>query len=96
MILNGHNIPGGGFVVGLILSIYIYIQKIQNTYKIAYISSKYTLIAIALSIFSSIIPLFFDKPFFTNMIGNFSFALLFDISIMIAVIGLVKISLNSR
>lgn len=96
MIFNGHNIPGGGFVVGLICGIYIYIKTIQNIQCKYNNGNQYLIAAIALSIFSSIAPLFWQKHFFTNMVSNFSFALLFDIAIMMAVIGLVKISLNKN
>lgn len=93
MITQGHNIPGGGFIVGLMMSLYFYAVNVQIKFNLI-------IFGIVLAILSSIIPLFLDYSFFTNMVNfqkyglpieHFSFAMIFDTSIMLAVIGMINI-----
>lgn len=93
MITQGHNIPGGGFIVGLMMSLYFYAVNIKIKFNLI-------ILGIIVAILSSVIPLFLDYSFFTNMVDfqkyglpieHFSFAMIFDISIMLAVIGMINI-----
>ncbi|WP_231158755.1 hydrogen gas-evolving membrane-bound hydrogenase subunit E [Candidatus Gromoviella agglomerans] len=97
MLINGHNVPGGGFIAGLILSLILIFCEVHEFLKFNIKNETFMRIlkmSIAISIITSVTPLFFEKTFFTNMINNISLALFFDCGIMLSVISLIGLLKN--
>jgi multicomponent Na+:H+ antiporter subunit A len=87
-LFESHRIPGGGFSSGLIFGTLLAVCRMCNKRLIRLRFESFINTGIIVSIFSSLTPIFLGKEFFTNMIGDFSFAILFDIGIMFIVIGM--------
>ncbi|UBH13759.1 Na(+)/H(+) antiporter subunit B [Macrococcus armenti] len=100
--MNGHYLPGGGFVGGLLLSaallIILIAYDIKTLYKIFPIDFKKMIgIGLIFCFATPLVSIFQGKPFFTHsfgelyipVIGNIHYhtALFFDIGVLLVVIG---------
>lgn len=100
LLLRGHNEPGGGFVGGLVaaaaLSLYAFaygVRVAESTLRLNTLSLIGA--GLLLSAGSTIIPLFFGEPFFTNIwfpyelpvVGKVGISTLFDTGVYLLVIG---------
>jgi len=108
--LRGHNMPGGGFIAGLITSVALLVQYIANgmTWTEERVGVRYhTLIALGVT-FAAIAGLgsfAFGYPFLTSSFGYFYWpvvgkfelatALIFDLGVYLTVIGATLLALVS-
>ncbi len=100
--LRGHNLPGGGFIAGLIASLAIVLQYLAN--GITWMSSRirtnmHLVIAIGLAfaIGTGMVSIFLGYPFMTSAftylkwpgVGKFEVAsaMMFDLGVFLAVVG---------
>lgn len=100
--LRGHNLPGGGFIAGLVASLAIVLQYLAN--GIAWTSSRIRVdmhLVIGLGLFfaigTGIVSIFFGYPFMTSsftylkwpVVGKFEVAsaMMFDLGVFLAVVG---------
>jgi len=99
LLLRGHNLPGGGFIGGLILASALVLRVMVDARH----APKWDLIALAgagllLALGSAVLPLFAGRPFFTGLwwgelwlpvIGNLKLGtpLLFDTGVFLVVTG---------
>lgn len=102
LLFRGHNLPGGGFVGGLLASIGFFLHSMifgpNETIK-QYRLNPIRIMAIGLliALLSVVFSLFFGLPLFTGMWGSFSLPLIgklgtplfFDIGVYFVVIGVV-------
>ncbi|MBU2872354.1 monovalent cation/H+ antiporter subunit A [Colwellia sp. E2M01] len=100
--LRGHNLPGGGFIAGLITAIAFILQYIAHgsNWIAVRLTINYRKIigsGLAIALFTGIGSWFFDKPFMTTWFDYFDIpfigeielasALLFDLGVYITVVG---------
>jgi len=99
LLLRGHNLPGGGFIGGLVFASALVLRVMVSPER----APKHDLIALAgigllIALASAVLPLFFSKPFFTGMwagqiwlpaIGQMKIGtpLFFDIGVFLVVTG---------
>ncbi|MCK8126899.1 monovalent cation/H+ antiporter subunit A [Pseudoalteromonas sp. 2CM39R] len=100
--LRGHNLPGGGFIAGLVTSIAFILQYMAH--GTAWINERFDvnyrkIIAsgIAIAMFTGVGSWFFDKPFLTTwfdyfdipFVGKteFASAIVFDLGVYLTVVG---------
>jgi multicomponent K+:H+ antiporter subunit A len=106
--LRGHNLPGGGFIAGLVISVAILMQYMASGFEWA--SERrpiehHTLIALGVLVAAAtgIGSLAFGTPLFTSSFGYFHLPLIgeielatamaFDLGVALAVIGAVMLAL---
>lgn len=102
LLFRGHNLPGGGFIGGLMAAIAFFLHSMVfgvNVTKRKYRLNPVFIMAfgLLLALVAVIIPLFVGLPFFTGMWAGFSIPLvgkpgtplLFDIGVYFVVIGVV-------
>jgi multicomponent Na+:H+ antiporter subunit B len=108
LLLHGHNVPGGGFVGGLVASaafaLYTIAHGVSAARKVLYFDPR-TLSATGLLmvVLSGIPALFFNKPFLTGfwskvkipVLGKVGTPLLFDTGVYLVVIGVTLIIIFS-
>jgi multicomponent K+:H+ antiporter subunit A len=104
LLLRGHNLPGGGFIAGLVTGTAILVQYLAR--GSAWVESRlpphYTSVValgIAVAALTGLGSLAFDAPFLTSthgyldwpMVGRFEVAsaMLFDLGVYLAVVGVV-------
>lgn len=101
ILLRGHNLPGGGFVGGLIASIafvlHAFANGLKNTKKLLNFHPGFLIPAgLLLSFISGALPVIgFDEPFMTGLwveqpipvLGSIGTALFFDIGVYTVVQG---------
>ncbi|TYK66470.1 monovalent cation/H+ antiporter subunit A [Colwellia echini] len=100
--LRGHNLPGGGFIAGLITAIAFILQYIAHgsnwiTERLTINYRKIIASGIAIALFTGVGSWFFDKPFMTTWFDYFDIpfigeielasALIFDLGVYITVVG---------
>lgn len=108
--LRGHNLPGGGFIAGLIVSIAVVMQYMASGFGWASARLRYPYhgvigAGVLIAGFTGIGSWFVDKPFLTS---DFTYvrippfekfelatAALFDLGVFLAVVGAVMLSLES-
>lgn len=100
--LRGHNLPGGGFIAGLVTSIAFILQYMAH--GTAWINERFDvnyrkIIAsgIAIAMFTGVGSWFFDKPFLTTWFDYFDIpfvgktelasAIVFDLGVYLTVVG---------
>jgi multicomponent K+:H+ antiporter subunit A len=100
--LRGHNLPGGGFIAGLVTAIAFILQYIAHGSN--WIAERFTInyrkiiaSGIAIALFTGIGSWFFDKPFLTTWFDYFDIpfigeielasALIFDLGVYMTVVG---------
>ncbi len=100
LLLHGHNVPGGGFVGGLVasaaFSLYTIAHGVNQARKVLFFNPRSLMGIGLLAVFISGVPgLFFVKPFLTGMwsdlklpvLGKVGTPLLFDTGVYLVVIG---------
>ncbi|WP_409425047.1 monovalent cation/H+ antiporter subunit A [Pseudoalteromonas sp. RW-H-Ap-1] len=100
--LRGHNLPGGGFIAGLVTSIAFILQYmahgsawINERFDVNY--RKIIASGIAIAMFTGVGSWFFDKPFLTTWFDYFDIpfigktelasAIVFDLGVYLTVVG---------
>jgi multicomponent K+:H+ antiporter subunit A len=104
LLLRGHNLPGGGFIAGLVTGTAILVQYLAhgNDWVEARLPPRYTSVVaagIAIAALTGLTALAFDAPFLTStfgyltwpVVGKFELAsaMVFDLGVYLAVIGVV-------
>lgn len=106
MLLRGHDLPGGGFIGGLMVSAALALDRLPHgpaaVRKLLRLDAR-TLIAVGLLtiIFSGLMGLFAGDPFLTgqwlpvslSFMGKLGTPLLFDVGVYIVVVGSVQLIL---
>ena len=100
ILLRGHYLPGGGFVGGIIASIAFVLHAfafgLRNTRKLLRVTPMGLMpVGLALAVFAAFLPVFQGLPIMTGLwldeplpvIGRVGSALLFDLGVYIAVMG---------
>ncbi|MEX1116000.1 MAG: MnhB domain-containing protein [Akkermansiaceae bacterium] len=99
LLLRGHNLPGGGFIGGLVLASALVLRAMVDPKRVP----KFDLIALSgigllLALGSAMMPLLVGRPFFTGLWGGeiwlptigklkLGTPLLFDIGVFLVVTG---------
>jgi multicomponent K+:H+ antiporter subunit A len=108
--LRGHNLPGGGFIAGLVTAIAFILQYIAHGSN--WIAERLTInyrkiiaSGIAIALFTGVGSWFFDRPFMTTWFEYFDIpfigkielasALVFDLGVYITVVGATLMILGS-
>ena len=106
--LRGHNLPGGGFIAGLIISIAVLMQYMASGFEWAEQRRKFDEhlmigLGVIIAALTGIGSLFFGAPLFTSAFGYFTLpvvgtfelatAMFFDIGVAMTVIGAVMLAL---
>ena len=100
LLIHGHNLPGGGFVGGLVaaaaFALYMIAHGVEKARRLLYLN-PITLIASGLfvALVSGFVSIFFDRPFLTGqwselkipVLGKVGTPLLFDTGVYMVVIG---------
>ncbi|MDF1821198.1 MAG: monovalent cation/H+ antiporter subunit A [Alcanivoracaceae bacterium] len=107
--LRGHNLPGGGFIAGLVTSVALLMQYVANgvSWVQSRIRSHYlavTGIGLSVALVTGMGSWFFDRPFLTSAHGyltlpvigkmHLASALLFDIGVYLTVVGATLLMLS--
>ncbi|CAN5680171.1 hypothetical protein BH23PLA1_BH23PLA1_09110 [soil metagenome] len=108
LLLRGHNLPGGGFIAGLVISTTIVLEALAfgaEVSRLQYTSRLRPLVwvGMGLAVATAFLPAVLGDPFFTHyhaMIEgpngvefDLSTTLLFDIGVLLVVIGTVATAL---
>jgi multicomponent K+:H+ antiporter subunit A len=104
LLLRGHNLPGGGFIAGLVTGTALLVQYLAhgNDWVEARLPPHYTSVAaagIAIAALTGLAALAFGAPFLTSTFGYLTWpivgkfevasAMVFDLGVYLAVIGVV-------
>ncbi len=104
LLLRGHNLPGGGFIAGLVTGTALLVQYLAhgNAWVEERLPPRYTSLAaagIAIATVTGLAAIAFDAPFLTStfgyvtwpVVGKFELAsaMLFDVGVYLAVVGVV-------
>jgi multicomponent K+:H+ antiporter subunit A len=102
LLLRGHNLPGGGFIAGLVTSVALILQYIASgvSFMQARLRFDYRLLiasGVLLSTLTGLGSWLFGRPFLTSAFGHFELpligalelatAMLFDLGVYLTVIG---------
>ncbi len=103
MALQGHNLPGGGFIAGLIASAAICSYRMANGREsvmrlIPVHPRKLLVIGLTLALLTGVAPLLLGRPFLTSTVRpihvpvlneemHFASAMIFDIGVLFVVVG---------
>ena len=108
ILLRGHNLPGGGFIAGLIVAIAFLMQYMASGYVWAHRRARidaHAMIGAGVLIagLTGLGSLVFDRPFLTSNFGYFHFpifgevelatAMAFDVGVFLTVVGTCLLSL---
>lgn len=108
--LRGHNLPGGGFIAGLITAVALILQYFAHgvTWVIARNKIEYQSLVVSglmIALLTGIAPLLWDYPFLTSwfdyftlpVIGKFELtsALMFDLGVYLTVVGSTMLILSN-
>ena len=104
LLLRGHNLPGGGFIAGLVTGTALLVQYLAhgNDWVESRLPPRYTSVAaagIAIAALTGLAALAFGAPFLTSAFGYLTWpvvgkfevasAMVFDLGVYLAVIGVV-------
>jgi multicomponent K+:H+ antiporter subunit A len=104
LLLRGHNLPGGGFIAGLVTGTALLVQYLAhgNDWVESRLPPRYTAVAaagIAIAALTGLAALAFGAPFLTSTFGYLTWpvvgkfevasAMVFDLGVYLAVIGVV-------
>lgn len=106
--LRGHNLPGGGFIAGLVTAVALALQYIAN--GVAWMEQRMPLnyqrmagAGVLIATLTGLGSLVFDRPFLTSAFGHFELplvgefelatAMLFDLGVYLTVIGATQMML---
>ncbi|WP_230530040.1 monovalent cation/H+ antiporter subunit A [Microvirga roseola] len=107
--LRGHNLPGGGFVAGLVVAIALLMQAIASGYEWAAMRRRinaHTMLALGVLAagLTGLASFLFARPFLTSTFGYFHLpvigefelasAMAFDAGVFLTVVGTVLLSLS--
>lgn len=107
--LRGHNMPGGGFIAGLVVAIAFLMQSFASGYAWAAARQRlnaHTMLGAGVLIagFTGVASFVFDRPFLTStygyltwpVVGTFEVAsaMAFDLGVFLVVVGTVLLSLS--
>lgn len=110
MLLRGHNLPGGGFVGGLVAAcafvLYVLAAGVQSARSVLRVDPRTLLgVGLALAYGTGLLAMALGKPFLTGMwwephvplLGHLHLGstLLFDIGVMLVVVGTVLLMVFS-
>ena len=102
LMLRGHNLPGGGFIAGLVTSVALILQYVASgtawTRERLYLNYiKLTAIGVLVATLTGLGSWLFGRPLLTSAFGHFELplvgefelatAMLFDLGVFLAVIG---------
>jgi multicomponent K+:H+ antiporter subunit A len=95
MALRGHNMPGGGFIGGLIAASGLVLELLalgnRRFFKLLPINGRFLFaIGLSLAFLTGVVPLLFGLPFLTSAVIksiHFSTAAIFDIGVYLVVVG---------
>ena len=108
ILLRGHNLPGGGFIAGLIVAIAFIMQYMASGYVWAHHRARidaHVMIGsgVAIAGLTGLASLVFDRPFLTSTFGYFHLpifgeielasAMAFDLGVFLTVVGTCILSL---
>ena len=109
ILLRGHNLPGGGFVAGLITSIALILQYVATGINLAQARMRIDFLRVLaagliIATGTGLASLFFGQPFLTSafthvhlpFIGDFELAsaMIFDIGVYLVVVGAVLVIMS--
>jgi len=102
ILLRGHNLPGGGFIAGLIVAIAFLMQYMASGYVWAHRRARFdahVMIGggVVLAGLTALVPLLFGRPFLTSAFDHFNLplfgeielasAMAFDVGVFFTVVG---------
>jgi multicomponent K+:H+ antiporter subunit A len=108
ILLRGHNMPGGGFIAGLIVAVAFLMQYMASGYTWAHRHARFDAHAmigggVMIAGVTGIASLLFDRPFLTSTFGYFHLpifgevelasAMAFDVGVFFTVVGTCLLSL---
>jgi len=108
ILLRGHNVPGGGFIAGLVVAIAFLMQYMASGYVWAHRRARFDAHAmigggVMIAGATGLASLLFDKPFLTSTFGHFHLpvfgevelasAMAFDLGVFSTVVGTCLLSL---
>ena len=90
--LRGHNLPGGGFIAGLIAAIALIVQYLANGIawtqkRLSFKKHIFISLGLLIATFTGLVPLFLGYEFLTSSSKYFPSALFFDIGVFMVVVG---------
>ena len=110
ILLRGHNMPGGGFIAGLIVAIAFLMQYMASGYVWAHRRAQLDAHAmigggVMIAGATGLAALLFDRPFLTSTFGHFHLpvfgevelasAMAFDLGVFLTVVGTCLLSLST-
>lgn len=108
ILLRGHNMPGGGFIAGLITGVALTLQYLGSGIRWAdtRLNLSYAIVfatGLSVALLTGLGSWFFDRPFLTSAFGHFHIpgigeielasAMLFDLGVYLTVVGAVLLIL---
>ncbi len=109
ILLRGHNLPGGGFIAGLIAAVALMLQYLANGIKFAHARLQLDYVRVmgwglGIAIATGLASWMFDRPFLTSTFGyvhppllekfELASAMAFDLGVFLVVIGSVMLVLT--
>jgi multicomponent K+:H+ antiporter subunit A len=110
ILLRGHNMPGGGFIAGLVVAVAFLMQYMASGYVWAHRRARFDAHAmigggVGLAGVTGLASLLFDRPFLTSTFGHFHLpglgevelasAMAFDVGVFFTVVGTCLLSLGT-
>jgi multicomponent K+:H+ antiporter subunit A len=110
ILLRGHNMPGGGFIAGLVVAVAFLMQYMASGYVWAHRRARLDAHAmigggVGLAGVTGLASLLFDRPFLTSTFGHFHLpglgevelasAMAFDVGVFFTVVGTCLLSLGT-
>ena len=101
LFLRGHNLPGGGFIAGLLTSVAIVLRAVAlGRGRAGLVAERYVgvvAVGLAIAVLTAVVPTLLGYPFFTHTFGHahvpllgdieLASAALFDLGVYVVVVG---------